>query len=230
MTHQRRRLPTLLVVVAVHGALLWAVLQATPLRAVTLEAEPLRVRLVAEQPTARSAPVALPAPPLLPAPLPLPIAVPEVAIAAPPPAPVTVAAPERRGAPTPVAAAAPAASTAMPTPSVSAPPVPAVASAPTQPSTEPKQVDAAAVRYLVKPAPRYPLASRRLRETGTVILQVLVDAAGLPRQIVLVKSSGHPLLDEAAIAAMREARFQPYSENGVALTVWAPVAPIIFEL
>ncbi len=43
------------------------------------------------------------------------------------------------------------------------------------------------------------------------------------------RSSGHPRLDAAALAALRRARFVPYTEDGRAVAVWAP-APIEFEL
>ena len=42
-------------------------------------------------------------------------------------------------------------------------------------------------------------------------------------------SSGFARLDEAALAALRDARFRPYAENGIAQRVWALV-PIHFDL
>jgi len=93
----------------------------------------------------------------------------------------------------------------------------------------PKTIPASAVEYITTPQPAYPLYSRRARETGTVMLRVLISEDGLPTHIEIEKSSGYGRLDEAAMAAMKGARFKPYRENGRALAVWAP-APIVFEL
>ena len=86
-----------------------------------------------------------------------------------------------------------------------------------------------AVRYLVPPAIEVPMASRRLGESGTVQLRVVVDAAGLPKQVTLHKSSGYARLDEQAMSAMRQARFKPQTENGVAIE-WIVIAPLQYEI
>jgi protein TonB len=62
-----------------------------------------------------------------------------------------------------------------------------------------------------------------------VLVRVEIDAAGLPRQVELQRSSGSPRLDDAALAAVRAARFRPYTEDGVPRAVWSTV-PIVFEL
>ena len=61
------------------------------------------------------------------------------------------------------------------------------------------------------------MASRRLGESGTAVLRVLVGTDGRPKQITLHRSSGHQRLDEQALQAMRRAQFEPYTENGTAL-------------
>ena len=98
-----------------------------------------------------------------------------------------------------------------------------------EPTSSPKTIPESAVEYIVSPRPVYPLYSRRTREIGVVLLRVLINDKGLPAQVEIEKSSGYGRLDEAAVVAMRGARFRPYTENGVALAVWAP-APIVFEL
>lgn len=85
------------------------------------------------------------------------------------------------------------------------------------------------MQYLAPPAPVYPRASRRYAEAGRVVVRVLIDERGQPAELRVQSSSGHRRLDDAAMTAMREARFRPYTENGVALRVWALV-PINFEL
>jgi protein TonB len=88
---------------------------------------------------------------------------------------------------------------------------------------------ASAIRYRVPPAIAVPMASRRLGEAGTVLLRVWVDAQGLPRQVSVHRSSGFARLDEQAIAAMREARFQPVTDGGSAID-WVVIAPLQYEI
>jgi protein TonB len=59
-----------------------------------------------------------------------------------------------------------------------------------------------------------------LGETGVVNLRVLVDEQGRPREVEVAKSSGHSRLDQAAVLAMRGARFDPHVEDGQPRTVW----------
>ena len=70
---------------------------------------------------------------------------------------------------------------------------------------------------------------RRLREQGTVLLRLTVDAQGLPQNVALHRSSGHPRLDEQAVQAMRAARFKPRIEHGQAIE-WSALAPLVYEL
>ncbi|MBI5271836.1 MAG: energy transducer TonB, partial [Burkholderiales bacterium] len=109
-----------------------------------------------------------------------------------------------------------------------APPAPLAAPAPAAPPA-PRLVPISAVSYLEPPQPVYPRASRRLREQGEVLLRVEVGADGRASQVRVHRSSGSPRLDEAALVAVRAARFRPYAENGVPLAVWTTV-PIAFEL
>lgn len=64
-------------------------------------------------------------------------------------------------------------------------------------------------------APAYPALSRRLRETGTVVLEVELDESGHVAAIHVDRSSGHARLDEAALSAVRRWRCQPAQRNGV---------------
>lgn len=121
-------------------------------------------------------------------------------------------------------------------PTPAAAPAPAAVAAPTAPAAEPprapagpKVLPSSAVRYLVEPPLSYPRASRELGEQGVVRLKVLVDETGRPRDIEIARSSGYPRLDQAAVSAMRSARFQPHLEEGVARTVWV-LAPLTFNL
>jgi protein TonB len=101
--------------------------------------------------------------------------------------------------------------------------------APPAPPPPPKVIPASAVQYLEPPVLEYPRASRRAGESGRVLLRVYIDETGLPRQVLLAQSSGFARLDDAALTAMKKARFKPYTENGQPTAGWAP-APIDFEL
>ena len=47
--------------------------------------------------------------------------------------------------------------------------------------------------------PEYPFVSRRLREQGTLRLKLMIDEKGIVSQAIVVNSSGHQRLDEAAM-------------------------------
>jgi protein TonB len=72
------------------------------------------------------------------------------------------------------------------------------------------------VEYVRASPPVYPRESQRRREHGTVLLRVLVDAAGRPAQIQVERSSGFERLDNAARDAVAKFLFRPHEVNGVA--------------
>lgn len=76
------------------------------------------------------------------------------------------------------------------------------------------------------PPPVYPGRSLRRGESGEVVVQVLVDRDGRPRQVEVARSSSHRALDQAAVRAVRGWRFQPAMRQGqpVAQVVQIPVA------
>ncbi len=84
-------------------------------------------------------------------------------------------------------------------------------------------------RYRVNPAPEYPIASRRRREEGIVLVKVTVEASGVPSAISLATSSGYPLLDAAALDAVRRWTFDPARAGGVTLSCLVTV-PVRFSL
>ncbi len=69
--------------------------------------------------------------------------------------------------------------------------------------------------------PPYPEQARQQGIEGTVILKLRVTAEGSPRDVVVVKSSGHSGLDEAAVAHVRKTGFSPALKDGqpVAMTI-----------
>lgn len=64
------------------------------------------------------------------------------------------------------------------------------------------------------PAPRYPSASLRRGETGTVIVRATVGIDGRTRRTDVARSSGSRRLDRAAEDAVRRWRFQPALRDG----------------
>lgn len=79
------------------------------------------------------------------------------------------------------------------------------------------------------PLPRYPSAARRRGIEGTVTLEVLVSAEGLPERVAIARSSGSGLLDEAAIEAVRRWRFRP-ARRGTEAVEGRVSVPVTFRL
>jgi len=111
------------------------------------------------------------------------------------------------------------------TPSTAAP-APVAPPAPAAPSV-PKTVSG--VEYIRAPQPVYPSIARRMGETGTVTLRVLIGEKGLAEQVVIQKSSGSANLDEAGRQAVLRALYKPHVEDGKPVPVYALV-PINFQL
>lgn len=201
-------------VVGLHAVVLALVLAAGSGRVVlTAPQQPVQVRLLAAQPTASQ-----PLPPPLP-PAPRPIAPPPVAIALPelPPLPLSAG-------PT---MAPQAAAPAEPAPS----PVPRVdrsADGEREPA-EAAPVFVEQIAYARFDPPPYPALSRRLGEQGLVLLQVLIDEEGRPVRVDVHRSSGYARLDQAALEAVRRARFYPHRQGERPRAAIALV-PVRFEL
>jgi len=78
-------------------------------------------------------------------------------------------------------------------------------------------------------APVYPELSRRRGEQGRVLLRVNVSTDGMPLEVAIVDTSGHPGLDAAALTAIRQWRFVPAMQAGRPVPAEADV-PIRFRL
>ncbi len=63
------------------------------------------------------------------------------------------------------------------------------------------------------PAPEYSDEARKARHQGTVVLSLVVDATGLPQDIKVQRSLGMGL-DEEAVKAVKQWRFEPATQNG----------------
>ncbi|HWB59170.1 MAG TPA: TonB family protein, partial [Chthoniobacteraceae bacterium] len=85
------------------------------------------------------------------------------------------------------------------------------------------------VRYLNNPRPEYPDEARRLRQEGVVLLNVEVGTDGRPNDVTVKHSSGYPLLDNAAVAAVKRWMFEPASVASIPVASKVDV-PVRFTL
>ena len=133
---------------------------------------------------------------------------------------------ERTVQPTPQPVVREVAETAPQVLPLAPPPVaaPAAASAPVV-DTEPDYK----ASYLNNPRPPYPMVARRMSWEGKVILNVEVLAEGACGAVNVFRSSGHEVLDNAAMTTVKTWRFIPAKRAGRAFTQRFKV-PINFSL
>lgn len=98
--------------------------------------------------------------------------------------------------------------------------LPAPASVETNTSPQPQGITTEAripdsIQKLIKTY--YPMIYRVRGVEGTVLVQVNINSYGEATQITVIKSSGHKLMDKAAIKTCREIRYIPALENGRAV-------------
>ncbi|MFP5433347.1 MAG: energy transducer TonB, partial [Alphaproteobacteria bacterium] len=67
--------------------------------------------------------------------------------------------------------------------------------------------------------PRYPIESRRKREQGTVVLQLILGVDGTVETIMVSQSSGFSRLDNAARDAVKHWRWKPTLRDGQPMRV-----------
>lgn len=79
------------------------------------------------------------------------------------------------------------------------------------------------------PMPEYPDYARRRGWEGRVVLSVQVDEAGRSRAVSVKQTSGYPMLDEAALTAVRAWRFTPGMRDRAPVAAQIDV-PIRFRL
>ena len=202
-TYQQRtktkRLPSLMVVLVLHGILLWLIQSGLARQAITLTQESVEALLLTDA-APPPPPVAAPKTPSPKTPLP-PVIQPPIAAA------------------TPVITA-PTAPAINVTPTQSTPPTAPTASSAPSPSIR----TGAAIQPGASCAkPDYPSASRRLEEEGTVSLKFLIGADGRVLQADIEKTSGFPRLDEAARNALSKCQFRPGTIDGKAEQSWASI-------
>jgi len=88
----------------------------------------------------------------------------------------------------------------------------------------------ATIAYETATPPAYPIQALQAGVQGTVMLKVLVGPAGKPLQVMIERSSGSRILDDAARRHVLAAwRFHPAIRDGHATEAWA-VVPVRFNL
>jgi len=61
----------------------------------------------------------------------------------------------------------------------------------------------------------YPPEAARRHQQGVVVLMLYISGSGTLDKVEIVKSSGFPLLDEAAIREMKHSQFQPAMDGAI---------------
>ncbi|MES3026142.1 MAG: energy transducer TonB [Pseudomonadota bacterium] len=101
--------------------------------------------------------------------------------------------------------------------------------APPAPAPEPVTAPRGYAGYLSNPAPDYPAAAQRRGLEGRVVLKVRVLASGQPASVEVDKSSGHTILDDAALKAVARWVFAPARRGQLAIDGWVQI-PLNFKI
>jgi protein TonB len=100
-------------------------------------------------------------------------------------------------------------------PSEAAPPKPDVQAQVATPASDPRNAGVEKGAESIRlPRPDYPSRAIRRGIEGTVLVEVEVLPDGTVGDVELHQSSGHRLLDDAALKAAREGRFRPATRDG----------------
>ncbi|CAN7300266.1 MULTISPECIES: energy transducer TonB [unclassified Variovorax] len=156
----------------------------------------------------------------------------EVTKTPPPPRPQAIREPK----PTPAPNAPTGSIEPPPPPAPIAPPAPAEppappASPPAPPAPKLVEISQGQTQYIREPRITYPAMSKRLGETGTVVVAVYFNSAGLPKRAEIFKSSGYDRLDQAAREAAMSSQVTPIRQPGAdEATVYLLKAPFNFTL
>src|SRR3989441_9225508 len=78
--------------------------------------------------------------------------------------------------------------------------------------------DVTAPTIMSRVEPQYSETARAARVQGTVVLEAVISADGVPRVVRVVRSLGYGM-DESAIAALERWRFNPARKDGVPVNV-----------
>ena len=98
------------------------------------------------------------------------------------------------------------------------------------PNPTPVTLPSSTAAYLNNPPPVYPRLSLRMRESGCVVVRVLIETNGRARKGFVQQSSGYQRLDQVALETARDHwRYKPGTRGGRPEAMWFDV-PINFVL
>jgi TonB family protein len=95
------------------------------------------------------------------------------------------------------------------------------------PKGKPVKIPSADGMLVKKVPPDYPLEAKLVRLEGTVMLRAVIDRTGEVSEVSAV--SGPPLLESAAVDAVKQWQYRPYSMNGQPVDVETTIA-VVFAL
>ncbi|HEX7634524.1 MAG TPA: TonB family protein [Noviherbaspirillum sp.] len=209
-----KRIGVFTLVIFLHAMVLYALATGFARKVVEVIPRPVEVRIIEEmkpmpQETPSPRPTLQPAPPKQ-APKPKPRPRPFV------PAP-QVRRPAPSHAPSAVTNVIPPPTPPSLAPQAEQPPVASIETAP-EPHVPVRTAPVVDARFCAKP--EYPESSKRYEESGTVVLNFLIDADGRVIQSKIASSSGFARLDEAARQALSLCRFKPGTVDGKPEKSW----------
>ncbi|HVU08390.1 MAG TPA: energy transducer TonB [Verrucomicrobiae bacterium] len=100
---------------------------------------------------------------------------------------------------------------------------------PPQPKPVEEYVAVSEPQYAQRVEPIYPEQAKRWHQQGIVVLSLYINESGALDKIEIAKSSGFPLLDNAAIRAMKMSHFNPALSGSVPIRSHAEVT-VTFRL
>ena len=136
---------------------------------------------------------------------------PKPVVVPPPPMVQPVAAPKPEEKPQPSLPPKPEMTIPAPKPE---PPPPPVAVPPPKPNPQ-EYVPVTQPTFVQQAAHVYPPEAARRHQQGIVVLMLYISGGGTLDKIEIVKSSGYPLLDAAAIKEMKQSKFEPAMDGAI---------------
>jgi len=73
------------------------------------------------------------------------------------------------------------------------------------------------------PRPEYPKEAMQAHWTGVSTVAFLIDTEGKVRNAKVLKSSGHDILDDAALTTLKNCAFRPAMKQGHPVEAWQPI-------
>jgi TonB family protein len=92
-----------------------------------------------------------------------------------------------------------------------------------------RKVSLAIPKYRENVHPRYPMLARSRGEEGVVLVSAEVLANGKVGGLRIKKTSGYRLLDQSALEAVKNWKFEPARRMGIPFAVWVEI-PVRFAL